>query len=133
VQSTMLRTSRHWRRARAAPQAYSRQVLVNVCRENWRRQASRPVEVRSPDAALGHDGGSFTDQIDQRATLDHALSALSSTQREVLVLRFFFDLSVEQTAALLGIAAGTVKSATSRGLGQLRQILDPSDAKEFLC
>lgn len=46
------------------------------------------------------------------------------------MLRFFFDLSVEPTATLLEIAPGTVKSATHRGLQQLREILVPSDAKE---
>jgi RNA polymerase sigma-70 factor (sigma-E family) len=130
VQTTMLRTSQHWRRASAAPQAYSRQVLINVCREHWRRQASRPQEVRSPDDALDHHSASFTDEIHQRAALDHALSGLVSQQREILVLRFFFDLSVEQTATLLEIAPGTVKSATHRGLQQLREILAPADAKE---
>jgi DNA-directed RNA polymerase specialized sigma24 family protein len=43
----------------------------------------------------------------------------------VLVLRFFDDLSVEDTAAALGCSTGTVKSQTSRALGNLRAVLAP--------
>ena len=132
VQITMLRTSQHWHRASAAPRAYGRQVLISVCREHWRRRARRPQEVPVVADVLDLASASFTDQVHRRAALDHALGGLVSPQREVLVLRFFFDLSVEQTATLLEIAPGTVKSATHRGLRQLREILAPSDAKELL-
>jgi DNA-directed RNA polymerase specialized sigma24 family protein len=43
-----------------------------------------------------------------------------------LVLRFFFDLSVAETARLLNVAEGTVKSASHRGLSELRQLLSPT-------
>lgn len=131
VQVTMLRTSRHWGRAKAAPEAYSRQVLISVCREHWRRQSRRPREVQAADQQLVGQSVSFTEQVQQRQALDQALSALATLQREVLVLRFFFDLSVAQTAELLGIPEGTVKSATHRGLEQLREILCHPDQEEI--
>jgi len=130
VQITMFQTSRHWERAKAAPEAYSRRVLINVCREDWRRRARRPQEVSASEQPSEPPAVSFTDRVQQRQALDQALGALLSPQREILVLRFFFDLSVAQTAELLQIAEGTVKSATHRGLDQLRDILSPSDTKE---
>jgi DNA-directed RNA polymerase specialized sigma24 family protein len=48
-------------------------------------------------------------------------------QREVLVLRFFADLTVEQTATALGCSTGTVKSYTSRALARLRDVLTGDD------
>ena len=52
-----------------------------------------------------------------------ALRGLPSKQRAVVVLRYYDDLSVEQTAAALGCSAGTVKSQSSRGLAALRGVL----------
>ncbi len=131
VQSTMLRTSQRWDRAKAAPEAYSRKVLINVCREHWRRESRRPEEVPMTDKPVERRTASFTDRMEQREALDQALGTLTSPQREVLVLRFFFDLSVAQTAEVLAVAEGTVKSATHRGLVQLRELLSNSDTKEF--
>jgi RNA polymerase sigma-70 factor (sigma-E family) len=123
VQTTLLRTFRRWGRAKSAPEAYSRRVLVNVCRDDRRHQRRHPVQTASegheaPDAAVWP-----TERVEQRLVLEHALGALSAQQREVLVLRFFLDLSVPQTAELLDMPEGTVKSATHRGLSQLRELL----------
>jgi len=58
-----------------------------------------------------------------REVLLQALRRVPPGQRAVLVLRFFDDMSVEQTADALGTSAGNVKSQTSRGLGALRGAL----------
>lgn len=124
VQGTLLRVFKQWPVARASPEAYSRVTLVNVCRDHWRRVRSRPAEVLSDDFEAGalHPPG-FADAWADRKMLDQALASLGSPQREVLVLRFFLKLSVSETAEALGIPEGTVKSATSRGLQQLRGLL----------
>lgn len=126
VQGTLLRVFRQWPEARKAPDAYSRVTLVNVCRDHWRRLQSRPKEVHADDFepftraeqnAVGDDGWA------ERKALDEALAGLGSPQREVMILRYFLELSVSETAAALGIAEGTVKSSTHRGLAQLRGLL----------
>lgn len=123
AQATMLRVFRHWDRARAAPEAYSRTALVSVCRDYWRRQHRRPQEVAEEEATTDDRTISFSEDVDRREALSQALSSLPSVQREVLVLRYFLDCSVERTAELLGMPPGTVKSSTSRGLQQLRRLL----------
>jgi RNA polymerase sigma-70 factor (sigma-E family) len=123
VQGTMLRVFRHWDQARAAPEAYSRQTLINVCRDHWRRQKRRPKESTLGDANVIDTAASFSEALGERDAILQALDALPQQQREVLLLRFFFDLSVIQTAELLDIAEGTVKSSAHRGLQELRELL----------
>jgi RNA polymerase sigma factor (sigma-70 family) len=62
-------------------------------------------------------------RVDLRDALARALRGLPPAQRAVLVLRFYEDLSVEQTAALLGCAAGTVKSQTAKALEKLKDVV----------
>lgn len=120
LQTTLLRTYQHWRRAKSRPSAYGRAVLVNLCRDYWRsgrRLHERPVEPVSLDRVVNPDA---TDAVLGRAAMDKAMTVLSRQQRDVLVLRYYADLSVADTAKLLHLAEGTVKSATSRGLSRLR-------------
>lgn len=71
---------------------------------------------------------SFADAIDRRHVLVRALRELPQVQREVLACRYLLDASVAETAQALGIAEGTVKSAASRGLDQLRlQLAEPEE------
>jgi RNA polymerase sigma-70 factor (sigma-E family) len=127
VQGTMLRVFRNWRVAREAPAAYSRAALINVCRDHWRRQRRRPQEILGQDLGEVGEVSSFSERLEDREALSQAMDGLPDLQREVLVLRFFFDCSVSQTAEMLDIPDGTVKSATHRGLQQLRDLLDPPE------
>lgn len=61
--------------------------------------------------------------VDDRAVVVQALSTLPAGQRSCIVLRYYVDLSVEQTAEALGTSASSVRSQTSRGLVQLRHLL----------
>lgn len=125
VQATMLRVFRHWRDAREAPEAYSRKALINICRDHWRRQQRLPPEVLGEDVAhIQEDSPSFSHRLAERQAMTEALDRLQDLQREVLVLRFYFDFSVAQTAEMLELAEGTVKSATHRGLRELRALLE---------
>jgi RNA polymerase sigma-70 factor (sigma-E family) len=123
VQTTLMRTFGRWRVARRAPEAYSRQVLVNVCRNHWRHSSRHPVH--SDDARLAEiiDPAPGGERIEDRVMLQSALGTLPELHREVLVARFFLDLSVAKTAELLRVPPGTVKSATHRALARLRELL----------
>jgi RNA polymerase sigma-70 factor (sigma-E family) len=121
LQVTMLRTYRRWDRAREAPLAYARAVLVNACRERWRHLRRHP-EI-SQDVGELANVVSFAEAVDRRHVLVRVLRQLPAVQREVLVCRYLLDATVAETATALDIAEGTVKSAASRGLDQLRQLL----------
>jgi RNA polymerase sigma-70 factor (sigma-E family) len=124
LQTALLRTARHWSRAREAPEAYVRRVLVNLSRDRIRSLFRRPREAPlppDPDNLRAVDAG--YERVAERRVVVGALAKLPTRQRQVVVLRFFEDLSVEQTAELLGFSAGTVKSYTSRALARLRELL----------
>jgi len=71
--------------------------------------------------AAAHDGA--TNVLDRQVLL-RACRLLPVAQRAVLVLRFWEDRSIEETAAVLGCSPGTVKSHTHRALRRLRAVLD---------
>lgn len=115
-----------WRRIdrAASVDAYARRVLLRVFldsrRRPWRRE--RPA-AEPPDRAAPGDGPGA---VDERLALQKALRRLPPTQRAVVVLRYWCDLDIRETAATLGISEGTVKSASSRGLAALREVLQGS-------
>lgn len=124
VQTALTKAYAAWRRLDAADDvdAYVRRIVVNAhldeVRRPWRRE--RP----------GLDGldpvtrpGLTTEESDALWT---ALRGLAPGQRRVVVLRHYWGLSVEETAADLGISPGTVKSQTSDAIGRLRVALAPT-------
>ena len=119
VQDTLTRLYVHWRRASSADSvdAYVRRSLVNAYlsegRRPWRRE--RPTEVL-PETEVGDATGRIVAEDEVQA----ALRRLPRRQRAVVVLRYFDDLSEAETARLLGISTGTVKSQTSKALAALR-------------
>jgi RNA polymerase sigma-70 factor (sigma-E family) len=128
VQSTLLRTFRRWKRAQAAPEAYSQRVLINLCHDHWRHRRRHPEpETLEQGAHVPASAVDLTDRVAQRQALEQAMTGLSPQQREVLVLRFYLDLSVAETAERLRIPEGTVKSCAHRGLAQLRDLLPMPD------
>jgi RNA polymerase sigma-70 factor (sigma-E family) len=131
VQTTLMRTFRRWRVARAAPEAYSRRVLVNVCRNHWRHRRRHPGLTGEERLAEIPDPASPGERVEERLMLEAALSTLPERHREVLVARFFLELSVAETAELLRVPPGTVKSATHRALARLRELLTdhPQEAR----
>jgi RNA polymerase sigma factor (sigma-70 family) len=98
--------------------------VANLAKDRWRHLGRRPAE-----APLDHDVPlADPEPVLDRDALMRAARALPSGQRAVLVLRFFDELSVEETARALGCTAGTVKSQTSRALANLRAALTAADS-----
>ena len=122
VQDALARVFVRWDRVAAVgdPTAYARRVMLNLYLDH-RRRPSRRESPRSevPDVAVldvaAVDG--------ERERLIAALRVVPPGQRAVLVLRYWDDLSIEQTAHLLGTSTGNVKSQASRGLDALRAAL----------
>jgi RNA polymerase sigma-70 factor (sigma-E family) len=133
VQGTLLRVFRRWDHARNAPEAYSRTALISVCRDHWRRQRRRPKEVLTGDVSSTIDASALDGERDQREALEQALAQLPQPQHDILVLRFYFDFSVADTARLVDVPEGTVKSATHRGLERLRDLLSPPSSEAKAC
>lgn len=122
VQTALLRTARRWSRARRQPEAYARRVVVNLAKDRWRDLGRRPSEapIEGTEVAI-----SMSEGVAERDELLRAARHLPEGQRAVLVLRYFADLSVEETAQTLGCTTGTVKSQTARALTRLRAALTP--------
>lgn len=126
LQLTLMRVSAHWRAAAAAPDAYARRVLINLSRDRARRLGRRVRETGWHELATEPERADHAEQVTGRSALMGALAQLPHRQREVLVLRFYGDLSVADTAAATGASEGTVKSHTSRALARMRELLaDP--------
>lgn len=103
--------------------AYLRTSVLNLSRSVIRRRqvARKHLKVAEPEATAGADHDVLL-RDEHRAALD-AVRSLPRRQREVLVLRYWSGLSEREIAATLGISAGSVKSAASRGMDALEKIL----------
>jgi RNA polymerase sigma-70 factor (sigma-E family) len=105
---------------------YVRRVMVNEHTSLWRR-AWRRREVstdRLPDRPFEGAGGASTSYDGTGDALWRYVGTLPRRQRAVLVLRYYEQLTEAETADVLGISVGTVKSQCSRALATLRTHLD---------
>ncbi|MFC8851216.1 MULTISPECIES: SigE family RNA polymerase sigma factor [unclassified Micromonospora] len=127
VQTTLAKTVVAWPRLQRSEGVdhYVRRILVNTF-VTWRRRRSwweqplgRLVESPARDEYVG---------VEQRDLLRRALEGLPARQRAAVVLRFYEDLSEQDTAHVLGCSVGTVKSLSSRGLQTLRKQWVEADA-----
>jgi len=119
AQTTLVRCYSGWERVTGAANrdAYVYKMLVNALRDVRRSRWWKSRVDLEP-------GGVIDDRTEAMAVADavhRALSGLSKVNREVVVLRYFVQLTEAQTAAALGIPAGTVKSRLSRALASLAQ------------
>jgi RNA polymerase sigma-70 factor (sigma-E family) len=117
VQEALIKVGARWKGlCDGNPDAYIRTVLYRDNISWWRRRRESPVEqVR--DAGAPHD----EDVTERGLLVRKALAGLTAKQRAVLVLRYFDDLSERETADILGVSVGTVKSQTSAALTRLRE------------
>lgn len=118
VQASLLRCYRSWSRIRGAHRtdAYVHRVVVNTYSKGRRRRWHSEIPTSDPTSSASI---SSPPTSDARADLRAVLAALTVEHRTVLVLRFIADLTEQQTADVLGIAVGTVKSRVSRALAAI--------------
>jgi RNA polymerase sigma-70 factor (sigma-E family) len=125
VQQALLRSASRWPTARERPEAYTRKILINLARDRWRSRRYNAEHAADDLADL--PAAPWSDDISpalERQLLLRACRLLPVQQRAVLVLRFWEDRSVAETAAVLGCTEGTVKSHTHRALNRLRLVLE---------
>ncbi|GAA3276909.1 SigE family RNA polymerase sigma factor [Dactylosporangium vinaceum] len=119
VQTALLAAAERWGRL-DDPERYVRRVLYTRAVSWWRVLRRRRREVLT-DAPPERPAGSAVDP-ELRIVLAQALGRLTPKQRAVLVLRFYEDRTEAETADLLGVGTGTVKSQTRDALRRLREI-----------
>jgi RNA polymerase sigma-70 factor (sigma-E family) len=123
LQTALTKTYVAWERIEdhRALDGYVRRALLNTRTSQWRKrkvdefvcdELPEPATAPAPDAA---------EQQALRDAMWRAIVKLPDRQRAMVVLRYYEDLSEAQTAEVLGVSIGTVKSAVSRALGKLRE------------
>jgi RNA polymerase sigma-70 factor (sigma-E family) len=126
VQSALVKLYLNWDRvqARESMESFVRTILVrgliDESRRPWRRECSWGS---LPDLPL-------VEQFDQddRLLVRQMLAQVPPRQRAVLVLRYFLDCDVAETARMIRCSEGTVKSQTARGLERLRHLLGETES-----
>ncbi|MEV0183714.1 SigE family RNA polymerase sigma factor [Streptomyces sp. NPDC050625] len=124
LQTALTKTYVAWERIEdhRALDGYVRRALLNTRTSQWRKRKVDEFvcdELPEPEPVPSGD-----DPAERQALHDamwRAIAKLPARQRAMVVLRYYEDLSEAQTAEVLGVSVGTVKSAVSRALGKLRE------------
>jgi RNA polymerase sigma-70 factor (sigma-E family) len=124
LQTALAKTYVAWERIEdhRALDGYVRRALLNTRTSQWRKRRVDEFvceELPEPEPVRGGD-----DPAEQQALHDamwRAIMKLPARQRAMVVLRYYEDLSEVQTAEVLDVSVGTVKSAVSRALSKLRE------------
>ena len=129
LQAALERLLRHWRTIEGDPEGYLRRILYHLAADSWRQRRARQKQLRLLRSETGAAVADRTAEVDLRDSLVRLLIQLPSRQRAVIVARYWEQLSEAETAQVLGCSAGTVKSATSRGLRRLRELSESSGGR----
>jgi RNA polymerase sigma-70 factor (sigma-E family) len=125
VQDAFIAMHDGWERLRDAEKAlaYMRQAVVNRSRSVLRHRmvVEKNQQKPSPDMPSAEHGALA---LLERSAVIAALRGLPERQREVIVLRYYADLSEAEIASAMKISRGAVKSHTSRGMAALRAALE---------
>jgi RNA polymerase sigma-70 factor (sigma-E family) len=114
VQVALLKAVPKWSRISDHPEPYVRKILARESVTRHRRRRWRELATGDlPETAVDSDPV-------EREALRRALLGLAPRQRAVIVLRYYEDLTERETAEILGISVGTVKSQARDALARLR-------------
>jgi RNA polymerase sigma-70 factor (sigma-E family) len=110
--------------------AYARKAVVSAFLDSSRKRSSTERSTsQHPDRASGEDLAAC---VADRAALMAGLARLPGRQRACVVLRYFEELDVRETATALGCSEGNVKSQTSRALASLRAMFEDASRDELV-
>ncbi|MFM5903499.1 MAG: SigE family RNA polymerase sigma factor [Microbacteriaceae bacterium] len=138
LQQALTKVALRWEQLRSQdPDAYARRILYRDAISAWRRTrreslseslsgalsggTAETVAQAGPWGGTNDVGGNLASGVADRVDLQRALATLTPKQRAVLVLRFFEDRTEADTADVLGVTVGTVKSQTHAALVRLRE------------
>jgi RNA polymerase sigma-70 factor (sigma-E family) len=122
VQSALIKAVGRWKRIGDNPEPWLRKVMVHEHISRWRKHRGRErLTDTIPDSAVA-----TTERDEQFAG---ALRLLAPRQRAVIVLRYYEDLTESETARVMGIALGTVKSQHRDAIARLRDLLPDLEAE----
>jgi RNA polymerase sigma-70 factor (sigma-E family) len=117
LQGAFVKLALRWDRLRNEnPDAYVRRILYRDAVSAWRRTRRESIAAVLPDTGSVDPSAAVVDRLD----LERALATLTPRQRAVIVLRFFEDRTEADTAEVLGVSVGTVKSQTHAALARMR-------------
>ena len=122
LQESLERLLRKWHKVDGDPEGYLRRIMYNRAVDGWRSRARRPEVLGLATEVAVADHASA---LALRLTLMSALDVLTPRQRATVVARYWEQLSEAETAAALGCSLSAVKSAASRGLRALREVITP--------
>ncbi|CAN5160535.1 N/A [soil metagenome] len=130
AQATLVRCYVKWAQVRRAEHraAYVAKVLLNVHREARRKLSAGELPLADIPDAHG-----TAEEAERSASVDavrRALGLLSDGHREVVLLRFYLQLSEREIAEACGVPPGTVKSRLSRAIAQLGDSVELATFRE---
>ncbi len=128
VQAALVRA---WRARRqltlgeAATRSWLFTTTYRIFIDEHRSRSARPVTLTGQDIAAPGAGGNETERLDWSVTLASALAALSKPHRQAIVHVYYLNRTIDETASMLGISPGTVKSRLYYAIRALRDQLAP--------
>jgi RNA polymerase sigma-70 factor (sigma-E family) len=124
VQHAYAKVFASWPKLRTGyPEAYARRCIVNGHRDRWRRGSWKelPVEDSGDYGDYGDHGDDISEENAERDAVLRALGRLTKRERAAVALKYYYDLSTDEIALELGVAAATVRTTVFRALAKLRE------------
>lgn len=127
TQATYAKVFVHWRRVSStdSPVAYARTTLLNtfLSHQRVRRNSERPIDT----SAIASEAAADVDPATRVDLLD-AVATLPPLDRAIVMLRYWADRSVADTAHDLGVSESVIRTRSRRALLRLRPLVDDTDA-----
>jgi RNA polymerase sigma-70 factor (ECF subfamily) len=129
VQATLIRAWRAWQSLTVSPAAtrsWLFTVAYRIFIDEYRSRSLRPVKLTGDDIATPRSWHDHAERLAWSVTLAKAMETLSHEHREAIMHVHYLNRTVDETASILGISPGTVKSRVHYALRALRKQLAPA-------